>query len=828
MHRNCPGDVAVEIGRLYGKFEVRRELGRGGMGVLYEAWDTMLARRVALKALHPHLCSDPRLVQQILMEARAAAAVQHPNIVHIHGIETLDGMTVIDMEYVDGTPLNELLSFGPLTPRHTVGILIQLLEALASCHRHGIVHCDLKPSNVIVTPQGRAMLTDFGLAAARESLPGLAPDARANLRWGTPAYAPPEAWTGASPAPTWDVFCAGVLAYECITGAIPRMGPAPGAQGAASDKITRISMNAPEGAPQWQQDDLAGTGSEGLLTEITRPQATSPELDKLLQAMLSLDPQNRPADADAVLRLLKFTTEARQATPASPVVNTPTDSKPPVFRRARHEWPLWAALLLLTTASIAFMVAHLSSEHAQATSVEGGIPGLPGPIAPPATSLPPYSSAPDELTSSGDFLYFTADDGTHGRELFAQEPGGGKIHLVKDLVPGPESSNPHGLFPYRGGVLFTATTPETGPELWWAGWVVGTSYAARLVKDIIPGPMGSNPQVMAVIDTVALLYASTPQYGRELWSSMGEENTTALVKDIFPGVGNSVPTAPRVLQARDMAYIVALTDIDRGNCLWRYRFSSNSLEFIADVSEETRHMEMLGDTLIFAQTDTEHGAELWRCDAEASSPQLLADLVPGPEGSEPAQIFATKGLVFFQAKDPVHGPELWCTDGTAVNTRFLKDIAEGSMGSDPYGFHGDDTGTYFTADDHRHGRELWFSDGSAEGTQLVADIYPGEKGAVPYDLNCCPGGVTFSANDGVHGEELWWAHRVGAIWQAELVEDLFVGPTSSEPFGLRWNGTSAAWFAATDPEKGRELFRLEIRDGHAKASLEADLQPGPR
>lgn len=811
----------MDIGGVYGKFEIRREIAHGGMGVLYEAWDTVLCRRVALKAIHPHHFSDPTFVQQFLVEARSAAAVEHPNIIHIHGIESIDGQTVIDMEYVDGTSLSELLSFGPLTPFHTVEILIQLLEALSACHRQGIVHCDLKPSNVIITPQGRAMLTDFGLASALESKREAT---GANLRWGTPAYSPPEAWSGGPVAPTWDIYCVGVLAYECITGHVPRMGPAPNVS--KQGITTRISLAAHQGE---QEGFSAEDQEEGIGILEAGPPAlsmTSPELDKLIQAMLALDPAARPKDAESALHLLRHTTEAlRRSHHSVPLAAGPPD--PFVERRrdaagstrSRRWWYLGVGLAALVLGTLLMAQALQGLRRSDSPEIQSASLRI--------SEAPPYSSSPEEMTLSGEFIYFSADDGVHGREPFAGEPSGGKTHLMMDVTPGPGSSNPHGFKPYRGGVLFVADSPDTGTELWWGGWSVGSSFTVRLIKDIIPGPLGTNPEIVAVLGTVALFYATTPDDGRELWSTMGEASTTAMVKDVFAGAGDSVPTSPRLAVSGDIAYIVALTDATRGNCLWRYHATDNSLTLIGDVFEGAQYLTILGDRIVFAQADAAHGNELWLSVAPLGVPTLLADLVPGTEGSRPTELFAWRDFILFQASALGKGRELWRTDGTAGGTSLLRDIAAGPEGSDPYGFVAGDDGVFFSADSGAQGRELWFTDGTAEHTELVADVHAGKDSSGPYNIVPGHDGVVFSADDGMHGEELWYAHRGAEGWQAQLVKDIFPGPGSSEPYGFRWENTVLGVFSATGPDTGRELYVLHVVNGEPRIRLCEDLYPEP-
>lgn len=425
-------------------------------------------------------------------------------------------------------------------------------------------------------------------------------------------------------------------------------------------------------------------------------------------------------------------------------------------------------------------------------------------------------------------MYFSANDHVHGRELFAAEPGGGEIHLITDLAPGIQSSMPRGLKPYRGGVIFNATSPQTGSELWWAGWSSGTSYSVRLVKDIIPGPLGSNPEVVAVIGTVALFYATTPSDGRELWSTLGDVNMTAIVRDVFKGIGDSVPMSPCIATSGDLTYLIALTDVERGNCLWRYRADTNSLDFVLDVSENTHHMTILNKQFLYGQWDSEHGSRLWRVDEEATTAYSVAEFLPQDESSVPRELFTWRDQVVFQAGSKELGRELWRSDGTPQGTMLLKDIAIGPESSDPYGFVSGDSELFFSADDHLHGRELWFSDGTSEGTQMLSDIWPGPASGVPYNIVPGPPYVFFSANDGIHGEELWCASRETGDWEVKMIKDIYEGPQSSEPYGLRWPSHDFGVLSATAPDTGREPYLLYATSNHLEIRLFRDIYPqGP-
>ncbi|MCX5788709.1 MAG: serine/threonine-protein kinase [Elusimicrobia bacterium] len=209
--------------RLIGRnYRLEREIGRGGMGLVFEATDLALGRKVAVKQLREELKQDPRELEQFLAEARIVAGLKHPNIVGIDAIVQDPDETYLIFELIEGRGLDRALAkAGKLDLRSVCSLARQVASALDYAHAQSVIHRALKPANVMVTPQGAAKVTDFGLACRASMTVAYLTQAE---NWGTPQYMAPEAELGET-SPVSDVFSLGALVYEAVTGNIPFPGP---------------------------------------------------------------------------------------------------------------------------------------------------------------------------------------------------------------------------------------------------------------------------------------------------------------------------------------------------------------------------------------------------------------------------------------------------------------------------------------------------------------------------------------------------------------------------------------------------------------------------
>ena len=224
-----PGQMNEQLppGSRLGRYVVDALIGRGGMGAVYRAIDSSLERAVALKVLPSEVAADPERLDRFRREARALAALNHPNIVTIYSVDQQGDVHFLTMELLAGTPLDRLMAGGGLPIDRVRRIASTVADALAAAHGKGIVHRDLKPANIIVTDSGEAKVLDFGLSKATTERTPMAADSTTRLSTrlgavlGTPAYMSPEQITGAPVDHRSDIFSLGIVLYEMITGVRP-------------------------------------------------------------------------------------------------------------------------------------------------------------------------------------------------------------------------------------------------------------------------------------------------------------------------------------------------------------------------------------------------------------------------------------------------------------------------------------------------------------------------------------------------------------------------------------------------------------------------------
>jgi serine/threonine-protein kinase len=302
------------------------------MADVWLADDTHLQRRVALKVLHARFAQDREFVERFRREAESAAGLQHPNVVSVFDRGDVDGTYYIAMQHLEGRTLKQLIDAG-LTPEQSVGYIRQVLEGARFAHRHGIVHRDLKPQNVIVDDEGKATVTDFGIARA-----GVSEITQAGSVMGTPHYLSPEQAQGFDVTAVSDLYSVGVMLYEALTRRVPF----------EADSAVAVAMKQVSQPPQRPSS--------------VNPQV-SPALDATVMRALEKEPGQRFQSADAFIAALDAAIkdpsggadDTASFAPLPPVVATPEEAaageidpeEEQARRRRRRIWLLIGAAVLI-------------------------------------------------------------------------------------------------------------------------------------------------------------------------------------------------------------------------------------------------------------------------------------------------------------------------------------------------------------------------------------------------------------------------------------------------------------------------------------------------
>jgi ELWxxDGT repeat protein len=303
------------------------------------------------------------------------------------------------------------------------------------------------------------------------------------------------------------------------------------------------------------------------------------------------------------------------------------------------------------------------------------------------------------LTNVSNTLFFAANDGTSGMELWKTDGTESGTKLVKDINPGSSSSSIGYLIRVYNTLFFVANNGINGTELWKSD---GTTAGTVMVKDIRPGSMGGNPSALADVNGILYFAADDGVNGVELWKSDGTTAGTVMVKDISPFSGCSYPQA----------------------------------------------LANINGTLFFSATDGIKGMELWKSNGTAAGTVIVKDIWNGSFGSYPSDLTDVNGTLFFAASNGVKGTELWKSDGTAAGTIMVKDIWNGAGDSYPYYLKNINGIVYFIADNGSAGFELWKSDGTTAGTVMVRDIWPGPDGGAIGNFAKVVNRLVFTGFDG--------------------------------------------------------------------------------
>jgi eukaryotic-like serine/threonine-protein kinase len=336
-----------------GRYRVLHRLGSGGMAEVYCAQDLQLGRKVALKILYRRFAEDGEFVERFRREASSAAGLQHQHVVAVYDRGEYDGTYYIAMEYLEGRSLKTIVQQeAPLELDRAIDLIIQVLRAARFAHRRGIIHRDLKPHNVIVDDNGRAKVTDFGIARA-----GASDMTQTGSIMGTAQYLSPEQAQGHAVSAASDIYSIGIMLYELLTGRVPFDG-----ESAVTVALKQVN--------------------ERPVPPSALNPAVTPELEEVVMRALEKDPARRFPDADAFISALQATRDGTATAVLAPVAAAPLDPPseayaypeeplPPREEREGGRWWLWVLAVLVAGLGLAAVLLLPGTQKVAVPTVVG-------------------------------------------------------------------------------------------------------------------------------------------------------------------------------------------------------------------------------------------------------------------------------------------------------------------------------------------------------------------------------------------------------------------------------------------------------------------------
>ena len=395
---------------MFGHYRLTGLLGRGGMGEVYRAEDTRKGRTVALKILAEQFWQDEKFRSRFQRESRAAAVLQEPHVIPIHDWGEIDGHPYIDMRLVDGQTLQELLSHGPLPPARASFIIGGVAAALDAAHAAGLIHRDVKPQNIIVTPSDFPYLVDFGIAEAK----GESGLTATGMQIGTFAYMAPERFRDREATPAVDVYALACVLYECLTGVAPFPS-------GSLEQIMTAHLFAPPPQPSLANralspafDDVIARGmakepddrygSCGALGRATQRAVQSDTVIDLPPGRTVQAPPYRPADyagaaagfSDPTLQRPTDAVPPQPSYSAPPSQSGPMPSSAPASAPRKWLMPVVAAVVaVLVLGGIGIVIGLLANDDSPPTATAPDTPDPQRPGTDKDTTAPgPTSDAP--------------------------------------------------------------------------------------------------------------------------------------------------------------------------------------------------------------------------------------------------------------------------------------------------------------------------------------------------------------------------------------------------------------------------------------------------
>jgi outer membrane protein assembly factor BamB/predicted Ser/Thr protein kinase len=443
----------------FGRYEVIGEIGRGGMGVVYRAYEPALDRPIALKLLPEDMAGDPGVLARLRREAVSAARLRHPNIALLYEFGQVDGAAFLAMEYVHGPSLRKILEAGPLAPPRAIALLDQIAQALEYAHGIGIVHRDVKPSNILVGAGDHAVLIDFGLADIADD-PNLTGD---GALLGTPQYMAPEQARGTTVDARSDQYALAVVAYEMLTGAPPF-------QGRGAPAIVHAQIYEPPPPPS------------------ERYPALPPAVDKVLLRALAKAPHERYPSPSAFVAGLRAALE------------------PPAQRERRvRPWVVAAAATLLLAIAVLlvfFFATPAGLPGPGRVTARGGVP-LPQRVV--WSYSPNLVGGPAPVVLNGNLVVGTLDGALVGLRTDTGDVrwhrGGG------DLVLGAPTAGRGLIFVGSGDGAVLGLSPGSG----------GTVWQSEVVGAVATAPVQVDDRLIVTTEA-GYVYVLQADSGQVIWS----------------------------------------------------------------------------------------------------------------------------------------------------------------------------------------------------------------------------------------------------------------------------------------------------------------------
>lgn len=434
-----------------------------------------------------------------------------------------------------------------------------------------------------------------------------------------------------------------------------------------------------------------------------------------------------------------------------------------------------------------------------------------------------------------DRLFFVADDGTHGQELWITDGTEAGTYMVKDINPGTGVVAPNDMVVLNGRLFFQADDGEHGRELWVSD---ATEGGTHLFKDINPGSASAAPNGLFVFNGRLYFSANNGTHGFELWTSDGTEAGTFMLADIRPG-GISSNSSPRGFTTYEGKLYFVANDGATGEELWVTDGTEAGTRLLSDIrpggsssdSSPNRFIEFNG-RLFFIADDGTHGWEWWYTDGTEEGTQLLKDINPGLPGllsgnfvSPPSPI-VYNGKMYFAGMEEVPQYFLYVTDGTTEGTHEFQG-PDGTRLAWPQQPTVHDGLLFFGAQEPVHGDELWATDGTPEGTRLIKDIHEGTGSSIPNFFTGYGHVLYFVANEGTNGTELWRTDGT-STGTFKVVPG---SATEADPLGWIWNlfrlVNGKLLFPAHYDERGYELFALTDIEAHIGETTPPELRIHP-